>query len=594
MPSLACGYSIIAGALFVLFPAWTSAAVRATPAWAMPAGVSAWADTFFRSLGALIFTPTLEAGVLIAAALLLWSRTLLAAGTVGWLSGAYTAVTIQGLGADFYWLPASYNFFLTGMALGAVFLLPGRTSLLLAAVGGCGCAVLAAMLQHVAPGWAYLPISSVLAIWIGLGAVTISEDRTHFWRNYAHGFPPEEAWWREANWARRFGRRDPLLVVPLPGLVQVSQGFNGKLSHVGRWSHAVDLQRPPGDTEGASSIWGAPVTAPAAGVVERVRDGIADNAVGISNYADNWGNYVVIRLDQGGWALLAHLRCRSIEVKTGMRVEIGSRVGSAGNSGRSPIPHVHLQVQRGPEPGTPTIPFRIANYLSVDASPDSVLRWHSMSVPSEKAIIMASTPNPSIRSILSSLLFGTAVWVVDSEGTIPRAFRPEDSSRTLQVDVRADASGQHIFACGFAATMACSSDVDAWRVLELSHAAPPLFRLVALGAPSIPHAAKTGMVWEDLAPLNAGRAGRFGLEILPYLTQPFLRLRCTCRAAPALERDPLVIEMSPAAQGETLPVRVTSQFELLRGPVKVEALFPRGRVTYSLLSFEPGFSLRDA
>lgn len=43
-----------------------------------------------------------------------------------------------------------------------------------------------------------------------------------------------------------------------------------------------------------------------------------------------------------------------------------------------------------------------------------------------------------------------------------------------------------------------------------------------------------------------------------------------------------------------LPLRITTQFELLRGPVKVEAVFPEGRVRYSLLSFEPSAPFQDA
>ena len=105
--------------------------------------------------------------------------------------------------------------------------------------------------------------------------------------------------------------------------------------------------------------------APAAGVVESVRNNVPDNPLGVCNFADSWGNFVCIRLDQGGWALLAHFRQWSIVVQPGMRVEIGFPLGAAGNSGRSPVPHVHLQVQSGREPGARTVPFRLANYSIV-------------------------------------------------------------------------------------------------------------------------------------------------------------------------------------------------------------------------------------
>ena len=140
---------------------------------------------------------------------------------------------------------------------------------------------------------------------------------------------------REAFWARRLGRREPLLVVPVPGIVKIAQGFDGPLSHTGHLRHALDFVRPPNFSSPTSSIWDAPVIAPAAGVVESIRNNVPDNPLGVCNFADSWGNFVCIRLDQGGWALLAHFRQWSIVVQPGMRVEIGSPLGAAGNSGRS-------------------------------------------------------------------------------------------------------------------------------------------------------------------------------------------------------------------------------------------------------------------
>lgn len=139
-----------------------------------------------------------------------------------------------------------------------------------------------------------------------------------------------------------------------------------------------------------------------------------------------------------------------------------------------------------------------------------------------------------------------------------------------------------------------SVDPDAWRALEVSHGAPPLLRLLALGAPSIPYAARTGMVWHELPPVNAIEPGWFGLDILPYVKQPFSELRCLCRTEPGARHDPIVIETTGAEPRPGFPLRIAVQFELLRGPVKVDAVFPKGRLTYSLLSFEPGVPFHEA
>jgi len=56
------------------------------------------------------------------------------------------------------------------------------------------------------------------------------------------------------------------------------------------------------------------------------------------------GNHVIIRLDDGVYALLAHLRQGSATVRVGQHVDRGERVARCGNSGNSSEPHVHLQL----------------------------------------------------------------------------------------------------------------------------------------------------------------------------------------------------------------------------------------------------------
>lgn len=56
------------------------------------------------------------------------------------------------------------------------------------------------------------------------------------------------------------------------------------------------------------------------------------------------GNHVVIRSDDGVFALVAHLRRGSVAVREGERVQAGQRIGACGNSGNSSEPHVHAQL----------------------------------------------------------------------------------------------------------------------------------------------------------------------------------------------------------------------------------------------------------
>ena len=271
LPSLVIGYCLVATMLFAIFPDWTRAAIASMEWWPVPTDVMGWMVTFFRTLGALLFSPTLGFGLIVAAAVLLWSRTAFVAGVVGWIAGVVVAIAVSGEGGIYYWMPTAYNFFLSGMALGAVFFLSGRASMLLAAGGGASASLLAVGLQHLFPFTAlgYLPVASALVVWIAIYALALNDSQTIPQRNPTIELPAEKAWWRAAYWQRRSGRQGPFLVVPIGVATKISQGFDGLLSHVGPWRYALDFQQPdrPGqprrrDADGAAT-WSPPVTAPA-------------------------------------------------------------------------------------------------------------------------------------------------------------------------------------------------------------------------------------------------------------------------------------------------------------------------------------------
>lgn len=105
--------------------------------------------------------------------------------------------------------------------------------------------------------------------------------------------------------------------------------------------------------------FGRELIAPGAGTVVHVRGDRPDQSVpGESNEefhvpefrgSGDPGNHVVIDHGNGEFSLIAHLMAGSLAVREGARVTQGQRIGALGNSGDSFAPHVHHQLQDGPD-----------------------------------------------------------------------------------------------------------------------------------------------------------------------------------------------------------------------------------------------------
>ena len=160
---------------------------------------------------------------------------------------------------------------------------------------------------------------------------------------------------------------EPVTIVsPLREEWYVSQGGRAELVNyhyvTSAQRDAVDIVQvvdgrthPPAITDLDSyHIFGAPLLAPASGVVTSVVDGLADQPIGSADYEQQAGNHLVIDISEGRYLLLAHLREGSINVDVGDRVTAGQVIAQVGNSGNTTEPHVHIQALNLPS-------FELAN-----------------------------------------------------------------------------------------------------------------------------------------------------------------------------------------------------------------------------------------
>src|SRR5262249_21711832 len=121
--------------------------------------------------------------------------------------------------------------------------------------------------------------------------------------------------------------------------------------------------RFPGKTATDFFCYGLPVLAPADGQVVMIEDGIEDNAIGDANLDQNWGNTIVIKHGENLYSKLSHLKKESFKVKQGDHVKRGDVLAACGNSGRSPEPHLHFQMQATEFVGSKTLEYPLSSFV---------------------------------------------------------------------------------------------------------------------------------------------------------------------------------------------------------------------------------------
>ena len=72
----------------------------------------------------------------------------------------------------------------------------------------------------------------------------------------------------------------------------------------------------------------------------------------ICDVDDPKGNYIVLKHPNGEYSTICHFEKDSFKVKLGDTVKQGEILGLVGNSGNTQGPHIHFQLQQGPNPDT--------------------------------------------------------------------------------------------------------------------------------------------------------------------------------------------------------------------------------------------------
>jgi urea transporter/murein DD-endopeptidase MepM/ murein hydrolase activator NlpD len=456
-----------------------------------------WLAAFFRSFGAMLFFPSVVAGILVAALVLLHSRVLFVLAVLGFYAGVFVhSLFLPSLNQSYLDIN-NFNFVLIAMALGAVFLVPSFQSCLLALIGvAVSAPVLEAFAVLGAPygippfTWPYCLVT--LGALYSLRMVNSPLLSTGLGRN------PEEIRENLLVNRSRYRGNHRTLYLPFSGKWTVMQGFNGRWTHQGLWQYAYDFlitdedgktHRGEGDTAQDYYCYRKPVLAPVRGQVVRVVDYQPDNPIGTIDRRDNWGNLVMLRDTRGFYVEISHFTPGSVRPKVGEWVERGSVLGLCGNSGYSPEPHVHVQVQVDDVLGAATAPFSFVSYRHADS-------YHANDVPAEGDQVEPLYPEKRLDEATGFLLGDKHEYEI---------FRHGREMGKLKLCVGVAPDGCYYFESP-RAKLYFGKHEGTFYMYRLD-GNDPYLRLLFMAMPRLPLTYKNSLNWCDYVPLGVAATG---------------------------------------------------------------------------------------
>lgn len=330
---------------------------------------------YLRSLSSIIFQDNLITGMLIALALLVVSRITFLLTITGFVTAYFFAHLIGSDMASFSFYNIGANYILVAIAVGGFFSIPSRYSflwvVLLIPLTSLVILFMTKLSTYIQLPFFSLPFSIVVISFVYFLILRIKPGKLVL--TQIQNYSPEINLYSYTGSVNRLrGVQYFPLYLPFWGEWFVSQGYDGKYTHKGEWGSAIDFVLLDGKnkTYSVSSnscedyyCYNKPVIAPADGIIAELIDYIDDNEPGKVNSNQNWGNIIIIKHLNNLYTQLSHLKTGTFRVKKGDFVRQGEIVAYCGNSGRSPEPHLHFQVQVTPLQGAKTLSYPFAYYL---------------------------------------------------------------------------------------------------------------------------------------------------------------------------------------------------------------------------------------
>ena len=467
------------------------------PFFIFPAEFSGFFAGYLKSLGAIFFMPNVFSGAVIFLLLLFISRILTFLSLLGYLTGIFTKVLFVGSFYQAVTDTSSFNYILTAMAVGGVFLIPSVRSYKFAVLS----AVLSVpVVEGAKVFWeSYsLPVFALpfnvtthLLLYVLLSV-------SYFYVAKIYKGTPERTLDYYLTALRRFPFTGREIALPFSGEWTVWQSFDGEWTHKGPWRYAVDfvITDEEGKTYRGDGLsltdyyaFGKPVLSPVDGQVVAVVNSLPDNPPGQADKENNWGNYVLIYDKRGFYVLLCHFKQNSIRVKVGDYVVKGTLLGLCGNSGYSPEPHIHVHVQGLPEVGSPTLPFSFSSYISGGVFKDA-------GVPRKGEKVEPVFPDKGLKNRLNLLIDQRMDFVISERG----------ERREFSVTVKMSPDGTFYLTDGTSNLYFGIKNSTFYFYHFEGNLSSPL-KYFFFSAPKIPLIPNKSIKWEDYLPLITVSSG---------------------------------------------------------------------------------------
>ena len=351
---------------------------------------------YLKSLGAIFFQYNILAGLLIAIGLLVCSRIAFSLSLLGFVTGYFFFYFVQGNVTEMQYSFIGFNFILSAIALGGFFLIPSWKSYLLVILVTPIIGIFISAFSNFFSIYQLpiytLPFNAIVLLLLfvlnlrvktgGLDLVLLQQ------------FSPEKNLYKHHNRLERF-KNDTYFHIHFPffGEWFVSQGHEGKQTHKADWRYAWDFVvtdemkktfRVPGEKVTDFYCYNLPILAPAAGYIINIIDEVEDNEIGKVDTEHNWGNTIVIKHGEYLFSKISHIKKHSFMLPVGTYVKKGDVIAYCGNSGRSPEPHIHFQLQATPFVGSQTLKYPVSYYVSRE---NEKFTFHSFDYPEENQAV---------------------------------------------------------------------------------------------------------------------------------------------------------------------------------------------------------------